>query len=154
MERYHAKRVPPEVLHVKGKPLWYLPHHHVLNKSGKTRVVFHCAANYRGTSLNEQLLTGPDLTNSILGVLTRFRKDRVALPADIEFMFHQINVPLADRDAFRFFWWSNGDLNQEAVDYGVEVHLFGTTSLPSCSSFALRKTAEDYKGDFEEDVVK
>ncbi|XP_074608716.1 uncharacterized protein LOC141863136 [Acropora palmata] len=158
MEKYladgHARRVPPEELHVKNRPLWCLPHHHVLNKPGKTRVVFDCEAKYRGTSLNDQLLTGPDLTNSILGVLTRFREDRVALSADIECMFHQIRVSPADRDAFRFLWWPTGDLNQEAVDHRMEVHLFGATSSPSCSGFALRKTAEDNKEDFEEEVVK
>ena len=36
----------------------------------------------------------------------------------------------------------------------MEVHLFGATSSPSCSGFALRKTAEDNKEDFEEEVVK
>ena len=36
----------------------------------------------------------------------------------------------------------------------MEVHLFGATSSPSCSSFALRKTAVDNKGEFEEEVVK
>ena len=54
MEKYlaegHARRVPPEELHVKDSPLWYLPHHHVLNKPGKASVLFHCAAKYRGTS--------------------------------------------------------------------------------------------------------
>lgn len=147
MENYladgHARRVAPEQLHERDRPMWYLPHHHVLNKPGKTSVVFDCAAKYRGTSLNEQLLTGPDLTNSILGVLTRFREDRVALYADIECMFHQIRISPANRDAFRFLWWPTSDLNQEAVDHRVEVHLFGATSSPRCSYFALRKAAED-----------
>ena len=158
MEKYladgHARRVPPEELHVKDRPLWYLSHHHVLNRPGKTRVVFDCAAKYRGTSLNDQVLIGPDLTNSILGVLTRFREDRVAQSADIECMFHQIRISPAEREAFRFLWWPTGHLNQEAVDHRMEVHLFGATSSPSCFGFALRKTAEDNKGDFEKEVVK
>ncbi|XP_060589840.1 uncharacterized protein LOC132744996 [Ruditapes philippinarum] len=56
--------------------IWYLPHHPVVNpkKPGKVRVVFDCAAKYRGTSLNDNLLQGPDLTNSITGVLMRFRQ--------------------------------------------------------------------------------
>ena len=37
-----------------------------------------------GESLNEMLYKGPDLTNSLVGVLTRFRKDRVAVMADID----------------------------------------------------------------------
>ena len=37
-------------------------------------VVFDCSAQFAGKSLNEKLLTGPDLTNPILGVLIRFGK--------------------------------------------------------------------------------
>ncbi|PFX17886.1 hypothetical protein AWC38_SpisGene17772 [Stylophora pistillata] len=64
----------------------------VLNKPGKTRAVFDCAAKHKGTSLNDQLLTGPDLTNSIVGVLMRSREEQVALSADIECMLHQVRV--------------------------------------------------------------
>ena len=94
MEQYlskgRARRVPLNKISVHDKPLWYLPHYSVLNKPGKTQVVFDCAANHKGTSLNDQLLTGPDLTNSIIGVLMRFHEEQVALSADIEYMFHQI----------------------------------------------------------------
>ena len=159
MEEYiakgHARKVPCNEVHVDDKrPLWYLPHHPVLNKPGKTRVVFDCAAKYGGTSLNDQLLTGPDLTNSIVGVLMRFREERVALLADIECMFHQVRVPPDDQDAFRFLWWPDGDLNQQPVDHRMEVHLFGATSSPSCCNFALKRTAEDNKGEFPEEVVR
>ena len=158
MEQYltmgHARRVPLNEVRVQDKPLWYLPHHPVQNKPGKTRIVFDCAAKYRGTSLNDQLLTGPDLTNSVAGVLTRFREEEVALSADIECMFHQIRVAPADQDAFRFLWWPNSNLTQQPVDHRMKVHLFGATSSPSCSNFALRRTAEDNKGEFSEEVVK
>ena len=158
MEEYlakgHARRVPVEERYRDDKPLWYLPHHPVLNKPGKTRVVFDCAAKYKGTSLNDQLLTGPDLTNSIVGVLTRFREEQVALSADIECMFHQVRVSPADQDAFRFLWWPYGDLSQEPVDHRMEVHLFGATSSPSCSNFVLRRTAKDNEEEFSDEVVK
>ena len=36
----------------------------------------------------------------------------------------------------------------------MEVHLFGATSSPACSNFALRKTAEDNIGEFDKEVVK
>ena len=159
MEEYiakgHARKVPLNEVHVDDKrPLWYLPHHPVLNKPGKTRVVFDCAVKYGGTSLNAQLLIGPDLTNSIVGVLMRFREERVALLAGIECMFHQVRVPPDDQDAFRFLWWLDGDLNQQPVDHCMEVHLFGATSSPSCCNFALKKTAEDNKGEFPEEVAR
>ena len=100
----HAKRVPDNKLVVEDKPLWYLPHHPVFNpnKPGKTRVVFDCTAKFRGMSSNDQLLSGSDLTNSIVGMLTRFRQEQVALAADTEPMFHQVRVSPDNYDAFRF----------------------------------------------------
>ena len=55
----HATEVPEEEIKVESKPLWYLPHHPVFNpnKPNKTRVVFDCSAKFRGTSLNDQLLS-------------------------------------------------------------------------------------------------
>ena len=53
---------------------WYVPHQGVLNHSkGKIRVVFDCSYQYRGTSVNENLLSGPGLTNQLVRVLIRFR---------------------------------------------------------------------------------
>ena len=94
MIKGHTNRVLEDELVIDDKPLWYLAHHPVFNpnKPGKTRVVFDCAAKFRGMSLNDQLLSGPDLTNSIVGVLTRFRQERVALAADVEAMFHQVRI--------------------------------------------------------------
>ena len=147
LSKGHARRVPFNEIKVQDKPLWYLPHH-------ETRVVFDCGPKYKGTSLNDQLLTGPDLANSVVGVMMRFREKLVALSVDIECMFHQIRVTLDERDAFRFLWWPDGDLTQQPIDHRMQVHLFSATSSPSCSSFALRRTAEDNKGEFSEAVVK
>ena len=158
MEQYlskgHARRVPLNEIHVQDKPLWYLLQYPVLNKPGETRVVFDCAAEHKGTSLDDQLLPGPDMSNSAVGVLMRFREEKVALSADIECMFHQIRVAPDDRDASGFLWWPDRDLTQKPIDHRMEVHLFGATSSPSCPSFALRRTADDNKGEFSEAVVK
>ena len=35
----------------------------------------------------------------------------------------------------------------------MQVHLFGVTSSPSCANFAVRKTAEDHKADFDEEMI-
>ena len=123
---------------------WYLPHHPVTHASkAKTRIVFDCAATKKGVSLNDRVLQGPDMTNSLLGVLLRFRQEPIALMADIEAMFHQVRVTERDRDALRFLWWPDGDLCKDPQDYRMTVHLFGGNWSPSCCNFALRKTAED-----------
>ncbi|KAK3752078.1 hypothetical protein QZH41_005573 [Actinostola sp. cb2023] len=126
---------------------------HNPQKPEKLRVVFDCGAKYCGTSLNDQLYQGPDLTNNLLGVLTRFCQDPVAMVADIEAMFHQVQVDPKDQDALRFLWWPNDDLSQEPVQFRMRVHLFGATSSPSCASFGLRKTAEDNRNEFSETVI-
>ena len=104
---------------------------------GKIRVVFDCSARYNGTSLNDQLMQGPDLTNSLVGVLQRFRREPVAIMADIEAMFHQVHVPIQQCDYLRFLWWTDGNINAELEEYQMVVHLFGATSSPSCSNYAL-----------------
>ena len=133
---------------------WYLPHHPVFHpqKPGKLRVVFDCSAEYHNTSLNKQLLQGPDLTNSLVGVLTRFRQEPIAFISDIEAMFHQVRVQPSDREALRFLWWPSGNLDSPPKEYRMNVHLFGSASSPSCSNFALKKTAADNAAHFDDRI--
>ena len=51
-------------------------------KQCQVRAVFDSLATFQGVSLNSVLLSGPDLTNSILGVLLRFRRETVAISVD------------------------------------------------------------------------
>ena len=117
-------------------------------KPEKVKVIFNCAAKFQNTSLNDQLLQGPDFTNSLVGVLLCFRQEKVAVMADVEKMFHQARVKPEDCEALQFLWWLEGDLDQDPIDYQMVVHLFGARSSPSCSSYALRKTAEDNQCEF------
>ncbi|XP_015772079.1 PREDICTED: uncharacterized protein LOC107350371 [Acropora digitifera] len=121
---------------------WYIPHHGVYHsKKNKIRVVFDCSARFKGTSLNDHLLSGPDLTNSLVGVLCRFRKYPYAISCDVEKMFHQFIVRENDRDYLRFLWWLNGDVEKEPKEYRMKVHLFGATSSPGCASYSLKYMA-------------
>ena len=124
---------------------WYLPHHGVYhpNKPGKIRVVFDLSAEYKGTCLNEEPLPGPDLTNQIIGVLLRFREEHVGVMGDIEAMFHQVKVPDTQCSFLKFLWWEDSDTSKEIIDYEMTAHFFRRSSSPSCSNYALRKTAMD-----------
>lgn len=97
----HARKFTKEEAERRTNKTWYLPHHPVIspNKPGKVRVVFDAVAKFHGTSLNDQLLQGPDYINNLAGVLMRFRQAEVVLVADIEQMFHQVQVPVEDCDA-------------------------------------------------------
>ena len=103
---YARKLSPTETVAKEPKNTWYLPHHAVTNpnKPGKVRVVFDAAASYKGTSLNDQLVTGPDLLNSLVVVIMRFRLHAVAMISDIEAMFFQVRVIEKDQPSLRFLW--------------------------------------------------
>jgi hypothetical protein len=95
---------------------WFLPHHGVYHpQKKKIRVVFDCSARCSGFSLNDHLLHGPDLSNSIAGVLTRFRFDLIAFVADLEAMFYQVQVPQHDRRYLRFLWWEGNRWRREFI---------------------------------------
>ncbi|XP_069109596.1 uncharacterized protein [Argopecten irradians] len=151
LSKGYAEPVPDDQLERNDGRVWYLPHHGVYHpkKPDKIRVVFDCSASYMGVSLNSQLLQGPDLANKLLGVLIRFREEKVAVVGDVEAMFHQVIVPPSDRDCLRFFWWPDGNLDKEPKMYRMVSHLFGATSSPSCCNFALKCTAEEKGHQFE-----
>ncbi len=90
IEKNYAETVPESKLANEDGNVWYISHHGVYNprKPEKIRVVFDCSANHKGESLNSQLLQGPDLTNGLVGVLRRFRKDPTAFMCDVVAMFH------------------------------------------------------------------
>lgn len=150
----YAEKVPLKDLHLSNGKVWYIPHHGVYHRRKKTlRVVFDCTSSFQGTSLNKELLQGPDLANSLLGVLLRFRQEQFAIMADIEGMFHQVRVYEDDSNLLRFLWWPNGDVNKPLEQYRMKVHLFGAISSPSCANFALKKTADYNMHSFTEPAV-
>ena len=69
-EAYARKMTKEETKNTSDKT-WYWPHHPVFHpqKLGKVRAVFYVDAKYKGKGLNKELFTGPDLLNSLVGVL-------------------------------------------------------------------------------------
>ena len=104
--------------------------------------------------LPDELLQGHDLTNSLTGVLARFREQPIAIMADIEKMFYQVRVPTEDSRYLRFLWWPSGDMDKEPEEFQMLVHLFGGVSSPSCANYALQKTADDNAEHFDEDIIQ
>ena len=145
LKRGDAERVPDDELEVENA--WYIPHHGVYHphKPNKVRVVFDCSARYQGTCLNEHLLQGPDLINSLTGVLCRFRQGPIAFSCDVEKMYHQFRVKPSHRNYLRFLWWDTEDPSKDPVDFRMKVHLFGAVSSPGCANFGLKRLANDYQ---------
>ena len=112
-------------------------------------MVFDAAAEYNGISLNKALMTGPDLLNSLVGVILRFRNYRVAFSADIEAMYHQVRVKSDDADALRFLWSEDVNSEEKPDTYQMLVHIFGGKDSPSCANYAVKRTASDHGSKFD-----
>ncbi|XP_049322874.1 uncharacterized protein LOC125782565 [Astyanax mexicanus] len=149
----HAELAPPLT---KDEECWYLPIFVVYHprKPSQIRVVFDSSARWDGVSLNDVLLKGPDLNNSLLAVLIRFRKDAVAFMADIQQMFHCFIVRPEDRNFLRFFWFQDNNPNNQIVECRMRVHVFGNSPSPAVAIYGLRHAAQEEESEFGTDAKK
>ncbi|XP_056017411.1 uncharacterized protein LOC130053834 [Ostrea edulis] len=93
-------------------------------------------------------LQGPYLCNSLLGVLLRFRRERVVVTMDVEQMFQNFKTPKEHQRLEGFFFWhQNNDMNLPLVDYQMTIHVFGSTALPAVATYGLRKAIENSDDD-------
>ena len=139
---YVRKVDQAELNETKDKLKWYLPHHPVINphKPEKVRRVCNAAAMYQGVALNDRLLSGPDLLQSLIGIIFRFREHQIALSADIEAMFLQVAVPNDDSRCLRFLRTEDPEQRIEVYEYTR--HVFRAKSLPTCANYALHQSDE------------
>ena len=80
---YVRKVDQAELNESKDKLQWYLPHHPVINphKPEIVRGVCNAAAKYQGVALNDKVLSGPDLLQSLIKIIFCFREHQIALSA-------------------------------------------------------------------------
>ena len=115
-------------------------------------MVFDSSAQFNGVSLNDVLLSGTDINNSLLGLLMRFRNENIGIMADIHQMFHCFQVKEDHRNYLRFLWYEDNDPQKEYVDYKMCVHVFGYSPSPAVATYGLRRTARNAEFSFGHDV--
>ena len=149
----HAEIAPPLN---RDAERWYLPMFGIYHpkKPGKIRVVFDSSAQYNGVSLNDTLLTGPDLNNTLVGVLLRFRKEPVAVMGDIEQMFYCFKVEPEHRDFLRFLWFKDNQIDEKVVEFRMNVHVFGNRPSPAVATYCFRQSVDSHHPDCTPEVVE
>lgn len=139
-----ARKLSKEELNTYKDPIHYISHHEVLkpdSKSPPVTIVFNSSANYIDYVLNEYWAKGPDLLNSLLGILVRFRGNEVAFIGDIKKMYHTVKTTVLDRHTHHFLW--RNMVNDRAPDtYVIQRVSFGEKPSATIATMALRKTAE------------
>ena len=108
IESYKNKSYIKEVIPKLKDEGFYIPYFPIIRKERETtkvRLVFDCSAKYNGKeSLNDQILPGPKLQNDISEIITRFRRFKFGVVADISEMYLNISLRPEDRKFCRFFW--------------------------------------------------
>ena len=87
------------------------------------------------------LAKGPDLLNNLLGVLIRFRENRIAISGDIRKIYHAVKIDSIDQHTHRFLW-RNMEIEREPCVYVITSVSFGDKPAGNIATLALRKTAD------------
>ncbi|XP_049617703.1 uncharacterized protein [Syngnathus scovelli] len=145
----HIEVAPPLK---ENEERWYMPTFGVYHpkKPGNIRVVFDSSAQHGGVSLNNVLLTGPDLNNTLL----MFRKKAVAVTADIEQMFHCCLVKEEDRNFLRFLWFRDNNPYKNIIEYCMRVHVFRSSPSPAVAIYCFRQSRENGDPDVKQFVKR
>ena len=124
---------------------YYLPHHAVRNNASlttKLRVVFDGSAkSSTNISLNDILRVGPTIQNDLISILLRFRVHPIAITADIEKMYRQIEVHPQDALYQKILWRENQ--NEPIKVYKLNTVTYGTACAPFLAIRTLQQLAQD-----------
>ena len=125
-------------------PKFYLSHHEVLkpdSESTPCRIVFNLSVNFKGHVLSDYRAKGPDMLNTLLEILIRFRENQIAMTGYIKKMDHAVKISEQDQHTHRFLW-RDMDSTRNPDTYVVTPISFGDRSSGNIAIMALQKTAE------------
>ncbi|KAJ8278530.1 hypothetical protein GJAV_G00088610 [Gymnothorax javanicus] len=137
-----AMKLSKDVLHAWTGPVWYISHliapnpHSLLTP---VRLVWNSSQKCRGVSLNDLLLKGPDVLNSIRAVLLKFRRGVFAALGDIKKMYNSVWLEDQEVHLHRFLW--RGSEEEELGEYAVTRVNIGDKPAGCIAQLAMRETA-------------
>ncbi|XP_037515323.1 uncharacterized protein LOC119391742 [Rhipicephalus sanguineus] len=146
----HAEAVPDRNA---DNTVYYMPHREVVREDSlttKLRVVFDASSHVKGyMSLSDCLDKGTNLNPDLLQVFLRFRCYPIAINADIEKAFLQIEIQEPDRDAFRFLWFENvpRGVNDSIVEWRMTRVPFGSASSPFLLMATIHRHLDNVGGE-------
>ena len=134
----------------------YLPHHPVIRQDKQTtkvRVVYDGSARSAEDhlSINNCLLTGPNLIPKLFDILIRFCWYRIAITADIEKAFLMIAIHQQDRDMLRFLWFKDPTkVDSQISHFRFNRLVFGLRPSPAILGSVISHHLEKYRQQYPE----
>ena len=132
-------------------PTYFSPHNGVIQSDRETtklRVVFDGSAksDKSTASINECLEKGPNLVPHLFDIVVKFRGYPIAVVADIEKAFHQIQINPEDRRMLRFLWFDNIEKDCPQIkQYQFRRLVFGLTPSPAILASTLKHHLSKYE---------
>ncbi|XP_047503791.1 uncharacterized protein LOC125048880 [Pieris napi] len=127
---------------------WCLPNFPVVHPLNE-KLGIVVAAKDNGVSLKDVMLSGPDLLQSIFGVLLRFRQGPVSIAADTKQMFLQGKILCEeDRNSLRYLW--RKDKEALVKDYRMLSLVFEAASSPCTAIYIKIKNTKAFLHKYEE----
>ncbi|KAK7933354.1 hypothetical protein WMY93_004250 [Mugilogobius chulae] len=142
VERKAAIKLSKEVLESWSGPVWYISHLIAPNPHSVTtpvRLVWNSSQRFKGQSLNDLLLKGPDVLNNIRAVLIRFRQGVFAALGDIKKMYNSIWLEDREMHLHRFLWRDSEA--EEVAEYAITRVNIGDKPAGCIAQVAMRETA-------------
>lgn len=99
-----------------------------------------------GISLNDTLLVGPNLQNSLFSILIKFRCYEYVFTADISKMYRQILIDPEETNLQRILWRDNS--NEKIKAFQLLTVTYGTASASYLATRCLLKLAADGASDY------
>lgn len=137
-----AAKLSKEELEGWKGPKWYISHLVAPNphsSSTPVRIVWNSSQEFHGVSLNDLLHKGPDVLNSIRGVLLRFRTGLYAALSDVRKMYNSVWLKDEEVHLHRFFWRDSPE--DEIQTFAVVRVNIGDKPAGCIAQVATRETA-------------
>jgi transposase InsO family protein len=110
-------------------------------KPGRTRMIWNMAKKIGNEALNDNIMIGPSLYNSIIQILCCFREGKYTIKGDLVEMFHQISIVEQHQPALRFVYSTTPD---GEIKIGQMIVMpFGSRCSPVCSQFVKNQIATE-----------
>ncbi|XP_055768950.1 uncharacterized protein LOC129844827 [Salvelinus fontinalis] len=143
VERRAAKKLTKELIASWKGPVWYVSHLVAANPHSLTtpvRLVWNSSQKFRGVSMNDLLLKGPDVLNPIRAVLLRFRRGVNAALGDIKKMYNSVWLEDLEMHLHRFLWRDTEE--EEIEEYAITRVNIGDRPAGCIAQLAMRETSK------------
>lgn len=148
IDKGYFKKLTAEEEKIRSPCTWYLPVFAVKNpnKPKKIRLVYDFAFEFNGTSLNSQLLKGPDMLKPLLEVVWKSRQGKIVVTTDADDQYHRVKLRQEDQDAQRVFF--RFDPEKPLSVYKGCVELFGSICASNSVQFVKDENAKQFMNEY------